>query len=95
MFFGAGHIAISQHGEAPETFPETTARVARVRMAATMYAEEPTGSGTWRPVEPPDVEYTHLDRAPKWFPETSDHTSPSRFLNAVIVDLRVQSTDIQ
>lgn len=88
-FNAAGHLVISQPGEAPDTFPETTATVVRVRMAGTMYAEDPAGSGTWRPVESPDVEYTDLDRAPKWFPDTPDDQSPWRSLNSVIVDLEV------
>ena len=85
----AGHLVISHHGEAPENFPTTTATVVRVRMAGTMYTEDPPDSGSWRQVEPPDVEYTDLERAPKWFPDTPEGPPPCRFLNAVIVDLGI------
>ena len=84
-----GTITIAQHGEAPKDFPTVQGRIRRVRMAHTLYEEQPPGSRSWTPVRPADVRYEDRDAAPKWFPDHDGGTSPARFSNSVLVELQV------
>jgi hypothetical protein len=85
-----GAVSIAQHGEAPEAVPPTRGRVARLRMAHTLYEEVPPGSRSWQPVEPLDVTYRDVPASPKWFRDDERYADGrERSGNTLLVDLEL------